>query len=155
MDKEQIVSYLESRLRYGISTLFCWLSTDGDILGYILSVIHILMFTVLATSILISHTIYPVVWFQCLSIFGLIIVWLQHIFLKVCIVTIAEKSFTNKFAPSDPILKQLFSYLFRTDLNDALTTLVLAETIMVGCFSLELLSIFSVYLYKYLNVPLI
>ena len=154
MNREQIVSYLESRLRYGITMMFSWLSTDGDILGYILSVVHILMFTALASSIVVAHTVYPVIWFQCLSITVLILVWLQHIFLKVCIVTIAEKSFTNKFAPSDPILKELFSYLFRTDLNDALTTLVLVETVMVGCFSLELLSIFSVFLHKYLNVPL-
>jgi hypothetical protein len=139
MDREKIISFLEKYIRIIVTFLFSWISADGEVIAYVLAVLHILMFVMLSTSIFLAHTIYPVFWFQVVTTAILIIVWFQHIFLKVCVVTVAESKLHKIEAPSTPYLSQIFSYILNTDLNSALTTLVIAESVCVMCFSLEII----------------
>ena len=139
MDREKVISFLEKYIRIIVTFLFQWLSTDGEVIAYILGVLHVQMFVILSVGVFLAHTLYPVFWFQCLTTATLIIVWLQHIILKVCVVTIAEERLHKTQAPSTPYISQIFSYLLNTDLNSALTSLVLAESVGVLCFSLEII----------------
>ena len=139
MDREKVISFLEKYIRIIVTFLFQWLSTDGEVIAYILGVLHVQMFVMLSVGVFLAHTLYPVFWFQCLTTATLIIVWLQHIILKVCVVTIAEERLHKTQAPSMPYFSHVFSYIFNTDLDSAFTTLLLAESICAICFSLEII----------------
>ena len=41
MNKQEIIDYLEFILRNSIGFLYKWLTTDGEVLGYIIIIIHI------------------------------------------------------------------------------------------------------------------
>ena len=155
MNREEIISFLERNIRTIITFLFQWISTDGEVLGYILAVIHILLVFGSTISMIIAHTLYPAFWFQCCITSILILVWLQHIVLKVCVLTVSEEKLHTSFAPSIPYLSMFWSYVFNTDLNSALTTLVIAETVAVACFSLQLVGRCSSYLYEFYNIQLV
>jgi hypothetical protein len=144
------VEKAEGYLRKLVTFLYSWLSTDGEVLGYILGVWHSVVCVTIFVTIIISHTIYPVVWLQILSFACLFFIWLQHIFFKVCIVFIAERKLTNKEPPFYEIIRNIF----HIDPEQLTLHFVVAESIAVGCFGLELLSKLSVFLYEYYGVEL-
>ena len=76
-----------------------------------------------------------------------VIIWLQHIFLKVCISILAEKELTKLHAPSIPLFEfvlQKLNLTFEHFTNYFLT----AETVCVLMFTLEMLSKLSVEIHK-------
>jgi hypothetical protein len=148
MEKEEIISFMEKWLRILVTFFYNWISSDGEVLGHILAVVHVLFASALGISIVFAHTIYPSWKFQLSTFICLFSVWAQHIFLKVCVFTAAELKLTISHSPSTEHLSKLFSSIFGTTLDNALTTLVLAETIMVGCYALELFSKLALYLYS-------
>jgi hypothetical protein len=83
----------------------------------------------------------------------MVLVWVQHIFLNVCIFTVAELSL-SLIPPSNIYLAKFYSFFLGTNLSDALTRLVMAETIGIVCFGLELLSLICEYLYNLYNIQL-
>jgi hypothetical protein len=148
MEKEEIISFMEKWLRILVTFFYNWISSDGEVLGHILAVVHVLFASALGISIVFAHTIYPSWKFQLATFICLFSVWAQHVFLKVCVFTAAELKLTISHSPSTEHLSKLFSSIFGTTLDNALTTLVLAETIMVGCYALELFSKLALYLYS-------
>ena len=58
MNKQEIIDYLEYFLRNLIGFLYKWLTTDGEVLGYIVIIIHILCSITTFLCIIYSHTIY-------------------------------------------------------------------------------------------------
>jgi hypothetical protein len=146
MNKQEIIDYLESFLRNSISFLYKWLTTDGEVLGYIVAVIHILFSTTTLLCFIYSHTIYPIWQFKLCVFICMLIVWLQHIFLNVCIFTVSELKLTNGTFSSDIYLSYFFSKLLGTKVEDAMSLLVLCEFVSLTCFSLELISELSLYL---------
>jgi len=137
MTREEFIVWADAHIRSFIRFVFQWISTDAEVLGYILAVLHILIVIGSSTSFLLAYTLYPTFWFQTFVLAGLILVWSQHIFLGGCILTISEEKFTNSYAPSIPYIKKIWSYIFNTELQYALIQLVFAETIVVGCFTLQ------------------
>jgi hypothetical protein len=145
-----VVEKSERYLRELVTFLYSWLTTDGEVLGYILGVWHFVVCITIFVTIIISHTVYPVLWLQVLSFIFLLLIWLQHVFLQVCIVFIAERNLTKKEPPFYEIVRNLFH------IEPLQFTLhfVVAETIAVGCFSLELIANLSVFLYEYYGVDI-
>lgn len=151
--KEQIISYLKDSMIFGIKNLYYWLTNDAEILGFILAVLHILVSVTLLLCSFLAHTIYPIWQFKLGTYVLMCIVWLQHIFLNVCIFTLAELSL-SLIPPSNEYLAYFYSFFLGTTLSEALTRLVMAETIGIICFGLELLSLFCEYLYNLYNIQL-
>lgn len=145
-----VIEKSERYLRELVTFLYSWISTDGEVLGYILGVWHFVISITILVAVFISHTLYPVVWFQFLVFMCLVIIWLQHIFLKVCISIVAEQKLTKK----DPPFFQIIRDILHIDPDIFTTNLMVAETVAVGCFGLELVSKLSVFLYEYYNVNL-
>jgi hypothetical protein len=148
MNKQEIIDYLEFILRNSIGFLYKWLTTDGEVLGYIVIIIHILCSITIFLCIIYSHTIYPLWQFKLGVFICLLLVWLQHIFLDVCIFTVSELKLTNGTFSSNIHLSYFFSKLLGTKIEDAMNLLVLCEFITISCFSLELISELSLYLYN-------
>jgi hypothetical protein len=129
-------------------TFYSWFSTKGEILGYILAVFHFIISAGLITLIVISHTIYPSVWLKLFVFVCLFLIWLQHVVLDLCIVTVWESQLTSGgITPFHRIVKDVFS-MFNLTLADYDTYLIITESVAVGCFALELLSHLSEHIMK-------
>jgi len=130
--------------------LYSWLTTDGVVLGYILGVVHITLCTALGIMIIISHTLYPVFWLQLLVYFFLFIIWLQHLFLQVCIFFLAEKTLTNNEPPFYTIVREILGI----NIEDFIKYFFIAETAVIGSLGLEIISKISVYIHEFYGINL-
>jgi hypothetical protein len=145
-----IVEKLENYTRNIISFLYGWISTDGEVLGYILGVVHFVVSMTIIVMIVVSHTLYPAFWFQVGVFVCLLVIWLQHIFLKVCISIVAEQKLTN----SEPPFFQIIRNIIGISPSEFSTYFVIAETMAVGCFGLEIVSKISVYIHEFYGMNL-
>jgi len=125
-----VVEQAERYLRQLVTFSYSWLSSDGEVLGYILGVWHFVISITILVAVFISHTLYPVIWFQFLVFLCLVIIWIQHIFLKVCISIVAEKKLTSKEPPFYEIIRNLL----HIDPDTFTMNLIVAETSYCDCF---------------------
>jgi len=137
IDKNSVINSSTQFIKKWIQFLYKWLTTEGEALGYILGFIHFMLFILLLLGVIISHTIYPAFWLQLLIFSVIFIVWLQHIFLKVCVSIVAEKEFTNNISPFHELLETVFNI----STNDFTNYFIVAETVGLGCLGLELVSL--------------
>ncbi len=135
--KDYIIQKLNIFLKWFITFFFQWLTKEGEVLGYILASIHILLASSLLTLIFVSHTLFPQLIYQLAAYVWLLLIWFQHLFLNVCIFTYTEREFSGE-PPSDSILNEILGKLFGLHMNNLLGSIVLCETIAVWCFTLEL-----------------
>jgi len=140
VNREAIIEKMALFLNNTVSFLYQWLTTDGEILGYILGTIHITLSIFIFICIIVSHTIYPVFWLQCVIFICLFLIWIQHIVLKVCVVIVAEMNLTQNRSPYYEIVGEFLHKIFNIKLTDFITYLIVAETVWVGCFGLEIIS---------------
>jgi hypothetical protein len=145
IDKESIIHSCSEYLKNTIKFLYKWLTNEGEALGYILGYIHFMLFMLLMVSILISHTIYPNFWFKLVILITIVLVWLQHIFLRVCVSIVAEKDLTNSTSPFHDLLENVF-HISTTDFTNYF---IVAETIAILCFTLEIICRMSLHLHGY------
>ena len=144
------VGKAERYLRKIVTFLYSWLSTDGEVLGYILGVCHFVISVTISVMVLVAHTLYPVLWFQILVFVLLLVIWIQHVFFKVCISIVAEQKLTN----NEPPFFQIIRNILHIQPTEFINYFLVAETVWVGCFGLELLAKLSVYLYDYYDLVL-
>ena len=85
---DQIVDFLEYIIRH----CYSWLTTNDEVLGKIVYVIHLIGFWTLMTLIFLSH-VFPYFWFQVGVFFVVFIAWIQHIVLNTCVLTSLELKF--------------------------------------------------------------
>jgi hypothetical protein len=140
VNRKAIIEKMALFLNNTVSFLYQWLTTDGEILGYILGTIHITSSIFIFICIIVSHTIYPVFWLQCVIFICLFLIWIQHIVLKVCVVIVAEMNLTQNRSPYYEIMGEFLHKIFNIKLTDFITYLIVAETVWVGCFGLEIIS---------------
>lgn len=146
IDRDAIIKHISFFVYNLIRFSYRWLTTDGEVLGYILATIHIILSIIIFIGILVSHTIYPVFWFQCFVFFWLFLIWIQHIFLKVCVVIVAEKELTTNVSPYYEIMGGLLDKVFNIELTDFINYLLVSETVAVACFGLEIVSNISLHI---------
>jgi hypothetical protein len=154
MEKEQVIQILKEWMISAVTFMYKWLTTDAEILGYILAVLHILITTTIMICAILSHTIYPTWQFKLGTYIFMCGTWLQHIFLNVCIFTVAEVSLTKLIPPSNIYLSYFYSKLLGTTISEAMTRLVSGETIGVLCFTLELVSLLMNHIYTLYDIQL-
>jgi hypothetical protein len=153
MEKEELIRLLKEWMISAVTFLYKWLTTDAEILGYILAVLHILVSATLMICTGLAHTVYPIWQFKLGCYISMLLVWLQHIFLNVCIFTVAELSL-SLVPPSNIYLSYFYSKILGTSLSEAMTRLVMGETIAVSCFTLELISILTNHIYTLYDIQL-
>jgi hypothetical protein len=147
---ETVLEKAERYVRELVTFLYSWLTSDGEVLGYILGVCHFVISITISVMVVVSHTIYPIVWFQILVFILLFIIWIQHIFMKVCISIVAEQKLTQK----EPPFFQIIRDILQIQPNEFVNYFLVAETTWVGCFGLELLAKLSLFIYEYYGVNL-
>jgi hypothetical protein len=135
--KDSIIQSATDTIKHTITLLYKWLTTEGEALGYILGHIHLMLFLLLLICVIIAHTIYPNIWFQACIFAVLFIIWLQHVVLKVCVSTVAEKDLTNKTTAP---FHELVEVMFGISTDNFINYFIVAETVALCCFALELIS---------------
>lgn len=150
MNVENTISFLEEKTRTLVTFLYGWITTEGEPLGYILGVIHVTFCISLAFMIIISHTLYPALWLQCILFIIFFAIWLQHIFLKVCVFFITEENLTKTIPPFYMFIK----FLTNLDQKDWVVPFMAGESVAILCFFLSLCSQFSLMLYKFYNIEM-
>lgn len=143
IDKQKTIDYLESKLRTLVSFLYSWLTTNGEVLGYILGIWHIMVCITIPICILLSHTIFPNVLFQLGCFISLFFIWLQHVVLHVCVVFLAEVNLTKKHPPFYTVIEDITGF----KLEEYQVSFLLIETTFVIYLFLELIGKFSLYIF--------
>lgn len=88
--KKYLISQLHSWLKYFYPDL------DKETLSKNLYYFHVFSIFLLVAAIVLSHTVYPMFWLQCLVFVVAVLIWLQHIFLQICICTFVEQQLSTK-----------------------------------------------------------
>lgn len=148
-DKDVIIEHLKNTFIRIIRFFYGWFTHEGEVLGYIFSIFHIMTSFTLLFMIVFCHTIYPAFWLQFCVFICLLIIWLHHIFLQVCIYVSVEKELTNGISPYTQFLKTIFKGKIST--KEFVRYFMLIETVGVGCFGLEIISRCFYYIFKYLS----
>jgi hypothetical protein len=133
MSTTKIVDGLEAASRF----LYGWLADNDDLLGTIVYVVHSLLACTMVVLVVVSHTIYPVVWFQAL-VFGVIFcVWVQHVVLKTCVLTSLERRLLTSEPTVDPVL-DMFGIPVSQESRTGVTLMI--STIATALLGLELVA---------------
>lgn len=93
--REYTVNKLETWMRL----LYSWLTDKDEVLGEIIYTMHIFGFYTLMVLIVVSHTFYPVFWFQVFVFTFLFLVWVQHMVLNTCVLTSLERRLLGRQHP--------------------------------------------------------
>ena len=142
LNRDEIIKYITTNFLRLVKFMYSWLTTDGEVIGCIIGVFHIIISVGLAILVIISHTVYPSTYLQIFVFISLFLILVQHITLKVCIFTLAEESLRNSDTIFHKTVDDLMKF-FGITLDSLLTNLVIIEIIAVSCFGLELLAKFS------------
>jgi hypothetical protein len=145
--KDQWVESLKNGMIKFIRSVYGWISKDDEFLGHVLASSHFIISATFYILIFACHIIYPSLYFQIFVFVFVVIIWLQHVFFKVCISILAEKELTKIQAPSIPLFELVLKY-FGLTFEHFTNYFLTAETVCVAMFGLELLSKLSVYLYE-------
>jgi hypothetical protein len=136
-DKNYFIEKIEKQIRNLVTFFYKWLTDDKEVLGYILGTLHFMIGGTIFFLLIISHTIYSFFWLKFLAFLLLGIVWLQHVFLKVCVLIVAEQNLTKNPAT---FFHKLVEDMFGISENEFGNYLMISETVALICFGLELIS---------------
>ena len=91
-------TYLTNKLETCVRYVYARIAENDETLGQILFTTHVFSILLVFILVIVSHTIYPVIWFQVLVFLIVLIVWCQHIFLHTCICSLLELKLLGKEA---------------------------------------------------------
>lgn len=148
--RDQWIESLKNGMIKFIRSVYGWISKDDEFLGHVLASSHFIISATFYILIVACHIIYPSLYFQ-LFVFGcIVVIWLQHVFLKVCVSVVAEKELTKVYAPSVPLFEIFLKY-FNLTFEDFTSYFLTAETVCVAMFGLEIMSRILLVLYDVYN----
>lgn len=153
LDKTQIQESLELFLTKLLYYIYSWLSNDGEVIGYVIGVFHVLIATSIPIIIFISHMIYPNFWLKLFNFVCLFIIFIQHIVFNVCLLIPMEERLTKQQTIFYPLLEKMLEPI-GISINQFITYLVISEGTAVICFGLELLSHVSRFVYTYYGIDI-
>ena len=142
--RKMLVDTLEECMRFA----YGWLCENDASLSKITYALHIFLLSSIFLLIIMSQVIYPVFWFQCLVFLLTFAVWVQHIFLHMCVCTSLEIRLGGLDSPIaiDPLLS-FFSIPISRETRIGVT--ILMTTIMTSFLGLGIVSRVVCYIRKY------
>jgi hypothetical protein len=149
--RDKWIELLKNGMISFIKYIYGWISKDDEFLGHVLASSHFIIGCTFYILVIACHTVYPSIYFQIFVLICIIIIWLQHVLLRVCVSIVAEKELTKLYAPSIPLTEIVLKW-FGLTFDDFAIYLIVAETVCIAMFSLELLSKLSVYLFSQVNI---
>lgn len=153
INKKHLIEVLELFFTNSVRYFYSWLSNDGEVLGYIVGVYHVLCAISIPILAVVSHTIYPSTWLKIYVFLSLLCVFVQHIFLNICILIPIEEKLTRQKTIFYPVLQSLLQP-FNISIQQFITYIVIAEGFTTLCFGLELLSIISRFVFNHYGIDI-
>ena len=145
--------YLVQQLEKILRGTYGWLSENDESLGKITYTLHIFSLLLILILVIVSHTIYPVIWFQCLVFMIVFTVWIQHILLHTCICSVLEIKLMGREAPlAIDVILDIFKIPVSKETRMGIT--VLLSTTAVFFLGLELMSRSIMYIRELNNLSL-
>lgn len=148
--RDQWIESLKNGLIKFIKSVYGWISKDDEFLGHVLASSHFIISATFYLLIVACHIIYPSIYFQLFVFVCVVIIWLQHVFLRVCISVVAEKELTKVYAPSVPLFEIVLKY-FDLTFEHFTNYFLTAETVCVMMFGLEIMSRLGILFYESYN----
>jgi hypothetical protein len=110
-------------------------------LGYASAIFHLFVTNTFIVLIIVSHTIYPALWFKIVLFILLLILFVQHVLLGGCVMTMFEKHITSQDeSPFRKLLEKIFvSFGLTLEQYDTYFLVILATSLL--WMGLEILSI--------------
>lgn len=139
MDLRTLRTSFVDGLEHATRFVYGWITDNTETLGRIVYFWHLFTILTCGTLIVVSHVIYPVVWFQLL-VFGIVaLIWMQHVLLRTCICTALERRWLGK---ETPLAVDVFLEFFRIPVtNDTrFGVTILMSTAAVAFLGLELIA---------------
>lgn len=79
-------------------------------IGYASAILHLFVANTLIVLILVSHTIYPALWFKILLFCMLFSIFMQHVLIGGCIMSMFEERITQQTeSPYRQLLEKMFN----------------------------------------------
>ena len=150
INKEYIIEKIKNWIITLITFVYSWFTHEGEVLGYILGIFHIMITVTIGIFIIISHTFYPEFKLQLIVFIFVFLAWIQHLIFNLCIIIIAEQGLTKNESPYIEIIKTFLEY-FHIDFQQFPIYFMISETVLVFTLGLELISRSSIYLKRYLT----
>ena len=144
--KRSIVDFLERTSRF----IYGWIADNDDLLGTIILVVHTFLAITLLVLVVVSHTIYPMFWFQFFIFCLMFLVWLQHLILKTCVLTSLERRLISGDITSMDAILNMFGIPITRETRSGVTLIV--STIITGLLGLELVARSAMFLRSKLGV---
>lgn len=151
IDKKILQENLELFFIKIFNNFYSWMTTDGEIIGYIVGVYHVLLALSVPILAFVSHTIYPCIWLKLYVFCNLFLVFFQHIFLNVCIMIPMEERLTKHNTIFYPIFETFLSSI-KITISDFIRYIIIAEGFTTLCFGLELFSELSKFIYSFYEI---
>jgi len=138
MKEDEIVKILSNWVNKTLSFLYLWLTTEKEVLAHILAILHFMGVITIFILIVISHTLYRDLWLKFVVIIIVLLIWCQHVFLKVCILISSEKQLIDSESPYSSIVNIFFE---KNDEEDNYEGNITAETYALIFLGLELINL--------------
>ena len=138
MKEDAIVKILSKWVNKTLSFLYLWLTTEKEVLAHILAILHFMGVITIFILIVISHTLYRDLWLKFVVIIIVLLIWCQHVFLKVCILISSEKELIDSESPYSSIVNIFFE---KSDEEDNYEGNITAETYALIFLGLELINL--------------
>lgn len=145
-----IINILETVSRKTLLFLYSWLSRDGEVLAYILAVVHILLGVLFAILIVISYTIYPALWLKCVLFVLLFCFWMQHVFFNICFLVVVEQNLIKDQTPYYNLVRCLTG----VDHYSVFNNFIYSEGIGVMFLGLGIINQLSLWLHDYYGIQM-
>ena len=139
MERRQIREKLVDALEAVVTFAYGWFTENKEALGRVTYFWHLYILFTVFMFILMSHLVYPVLWFQIIVFIACAIVWIQHICLHFCICTSLEIRLSG---PNAPIAIDYVLDFFNIPVNreSRIGVTILITTLMTGFLGLELIA---------------
>ena len=147
LDKEKLQESIEVLFTSFLRYIYSWLSEDGEVIGYIIGIYHMLIAVCIPLLAFVSHTIYPNIWLKLYTFLCLFFIFAQHLIFNACLLIPMEERLTKQKTIFYPLMEAVLQPL-KITVEQFIAYLVLAEGFTTLCFGLEITSEISRFIYK-------
>ena len=92
MNKQEVVVYIRDKIELLFRKSFSWISNNSVVIGFIIRIFHVMITFTMTILIFISIFFLR---FRLITFILLFLIWVQHILLECCILSICEFKLLN------------------------------------------------------------
>jgi len=123
VDKHELIVYISNKIEVLIRTSFSWISDNSIVIGFIIRIFHLVITFTMISLIVISMFIKG---FRFVTFIILFVIWIQHILLECCVLSICELKLLN-----DELFLTKMNLIFGLPFSTSSIIFLIVETIFL------------------------